>query len=163
IRLNIPSTICDLLFEYMYNGPRTNLETISFERLIELTEAAEEYKVYSAIDCCKHALRKHVPTNPLEVMRIAAKYGYSDELMQAAPFAIDTSLPVMSSILPPSLHMAWVSLFLYLIKFYVNLNSDPITLSVVTANNSSTPTASPPSLTLLSIDANTGTTSFSAF
>ncbi|THV01182.1 hypothetical protein K435DRAFT_929040 [Dendrothele bispora CBS 962.96] len=107
IRLNIRSAVCDLLFEHMYNGPRTNLETISFETLIELTEAAEEYRVYSAIDCCKHALRKHVPTNPLEVMKIAAKHGYRDELLQAAPFAIDTPLPVMSTVLPRDLHMTW--------------------------------------------------------
>ncbi|THV00215.1 hypothetical protein K435DRAFT_776679 [Dendrothele bispora CBS 962.96] len=106
-QLDIPSSVCDLLFEYLYNEPRTSLETVSFDTLVKVTEAAEQYKVQSAIDSCKNALRKHMSENPLEVAKLAGKYGYYEELVQAAPLLVDTSLPIIGSALPFHLHMAW--------------------------------------------------------
>ncbi|KAK7458160.1 hypothetical protein VKT23_010068 [Stygiomarasmius scandens] len=106
-QIDLPSTICDLLFEYLYNRPRTNLETVPFNILVDLTHAAEEYMVQSAIDACKNALRKHIPENALDVMRVAGKYGYNEEMIRAAPFLIDTALHTMNTVLPPNLHMAW--------------------------------------------------------
>ncbi|KAK7458158.1 hypothetical protein VKT23_010066 [Stygiomarasmius scandens] len=108
IKLDAPARVLNLLFEYLYNKRRTNLETVSIELLIELTEAAEKYRVRSAIDACQRALRKHIPNNALEVAHVAGKYKYHDELIRAAPYIVDEDLSVIGVNLPQNLHMPFV-------------------------------------------------------
>lgn len=47
------SAVLDLLFQYMYPQPQPDLTKVEFSILAQLSEAAEKYQVYSAMEICK--------------------------------------------------------------------------------------------------------------
>ncbi|THV00214.1 hypothetical protein K435DRAFT_854947 [Dendrothele bispora CBS 962.96] len=105
IRINAPENVLELLFEYLYNKRRMNLESISIDLLVKLVYAAEEYGVRSAIDACQKALRKHIHENALKVLQVSSKFDYRDEIIKAAVYLVDEDLPVVGANLSKHLHM----------------------------------------------------------
>jgi hypothetical protein len=47
------SEILDLLFQFIYPQPYPDLGSMVFDVLEKLTEAAEKYQVYSAMNLCR--------------------------------------------------------------------------------------------------------------
>ena len=48
-----PSSVLELLLQYMYRQPQPDLTTVCFSDLMGLAEAAERYQVYPAMEICK--------------------------------------------------------------------------------------------------------------
>lgn len=57
VNLTETSTTLELLFQYMYRQPQPDLEKVPFTVLAPLAEAAEKYRVFSAIEICKIYMR----------------------------------------------------------------------------------------------------------
>jgi hypothetical protein len=57
IQLPEKSVILDLLFQFCYPERHPELYDLKFDVLAELAEAAEKYKVFSAISICKIVMR----------------------------------------------------------------------------------------------------------
>lgn len=57
VNLSETAIVLELLLQYMYH-PQLDLKKVNFEDLFSLAEAAEKYKVSSAVDVCKVQLRK---------------------------------------------------------------------------------------------------------
>ena len=53
VQLPEKSVILDLLFQFCYPERHPELKGLAFDVLAELAEAAEKYKVFSAISICK--------------------------------------------------------------------------------------------------------------
>ena len=57
IQLPEKSATLDLLFQFCYPERHPDLNDVAFDILAELAEAAEKYKVFSAISICTIAMR----------------------------------------------------------------------------------------------------------
>jgi hypothetical protein len=57
VRLPESSAVFNLLFQFCYPERHPDLDNLEFDILAELAEAAEKYKVFSAIDICRVAIR----------------------------------------------------------------------------------------------------------
>ena len=57
IQLPEKSVILDLLFQFCYPMRHPELNDLTFDTLSELAEAAEKYKVFSAISICKIGMK----------------------------------------------------------------------------------------------------------
>jgi hypothetical protein len=57
VQLPETSVILDLLFRFCYPERHPNLYNLDFDILAKLAEAVEKYKVFSAINVCKIAMR----------------------------------------------------------------------------------------------------------
>ena len=57
IQLPEKSTILDLLFQFCYPERHPELNDLAFDILAELAEAAEKYKVFSAVGICRIAMK----------------------------------------------------------------------------------------------------------
>jgi class 3 adenylate cyclase len=53
VDLTEPSSVLELLLQYMYRQPQPDLTTVCFSDLKGLAEAAEKYQVYPAMEICK--------------------------------------------------------------------------------------------------------------
>lgn len=57
VDLTETSTTLELLFQYMYRQPQPILEGLDFKELSSLAEAAEKYRVFSAMEVCRLFMR----------------------------------------------------------------------------------------------------------
>jgi hypothetical protein len=57
VRLPETSAVLDFLFQFCYPERQPDLENLEFDILAKLAVAVEKYKVFSAIDVCKIAMR----------------------------------------------------------------------------------------------------------
>jgi hypothetical protein len=57
IQLPEKSAILDLLFQFCYPERHPELNDLAFDILAELAEAAEKYKVFSAISICRIVMK----------------------------------------------------------------------------------------------------------
>jgi hypothetical protein len=57
IQLPEKSVILDLLFQFCYPERHPELNDLAFDILAELAEAAEKYKVFSAISICRIVMK----------------------------------------------------------------------------------------------------------
>lgn len=53
VLLTEDSATLELLFQYMYRQPQPDITELPFERLSKLAEAAEKYRVFSAMEICR--------------------------------------------------------------------------------------------------------------
>ena len=51
------AAILELLFQFCYPKRHPDLETVKFEVLAQLAEAAEKYEVYAAMSVCKICMK----------------------------------------------------------------------------------------------------------
>ncbi|KAJ6620399.1 hypothetical protein B0H10DRAFT_1774586, partial [Mycena sp. CBHHK59/15] len=92
VDLSEPAATLDLLFQYMYPWRQPDLNTVEFPLLADLSEAAEKYQVYSAMDICKIFMGNGLQDNALTVLNYAVRHGYRDIADEAAPLTV--SLPL---------------------------------------------------------------------
>ena len=57
IQLPEKSVILDLLFQFCYPERHPELNDLAFDILAELAEAAEKYKMFSAISICRISMK----------------------------------------------------------------------------------------------------------
>ena len=57
IQLPEKSVILDLLFQFCYPERHPELNDLAFDILAELAEAAEKYKVFSAMNICRIVMK----------------------------------------------------------------------------------------------------------
>ncbi|KAJ7118941.1 hypothetical protein C8R44DRAFT_186326 [Mycena epipterygia] len=92
VDLSEPAATLDLLFQYMYPQRQPDLSAIEFPLLADLSEAAEKYEVYSAMDICRIFMGNGLQDNALTVLNYAVRHDYLDLADEAAPLTV--SLPL---------------------------------------------------------------------
>ncbi|KAJ7170782.1 hypothetical protein C8R43DRAFT_981034 [Mycena crocata] len=92
VDLSEPAETLELLFQYMYPQRQPDLNMIEFPLLADLSEAAEKYQVYSAMDICRIFMGNGLQDNALTVLNYAVRHDYRDIADEAAPLTV--SLPL---------------------------------------------------------------------
>ncbi|KAF8886722.1 hypothetical protein BD779DRAFT_1441389, partial [Infundibulicybe gibba] len=111
VPLTETATTLELLFQFVYPRRHPDLETVTFEVLAPLAEAAEKYEVFAALNICKIHMRNALPDHAAEVLGYAARHGYPDIIQRAALLLIREPLIKVISALPQNLIVPWAGLF----------------------------------------------------
>ncbi|CAK5272348.1 unnamed protein product [Mycena citricolor] len=107
IPLEESSTILELLFQFIYPRRHPGLDTVAFEVLGPLAEAAEKYQVFPAMNICHIRLRDMAKEHPVEVAAYAAKHDYPCLLGEIGPMMISLPAIDVADLLPPNLFRPW--------------------------------------------------------
>jgi hypothetical protein len=127
VQLPETSVILDLLFRFCYPQRHPNLDNLDFDILAKLVEAVEKYKVFSAINLCKIAmryvpccsrvsflidgvsLRDKLPLNAFDILIYGATHAYPDVYQKAASVVV-LQKPTSEILprLPSNLLVPWV-------------------------------------------------------
>ncbi|KAF9528299.1 hypothetical protein CPB83DRAFT_854806 [Crepidotus variabilis] len=84
-----PAKVLELLFLFTYpQRSPTHLHDLDCDSLLDISEAAEKYKVFFAISVSVSGLRSFTSTEPLKTLRHALKYDHLDLADEAAPNAL---------------------------------------------------------------------------
>ncbi|KAI0710372.1 hypothetical protein C8Q72DRAFT_799350 [Fomitopsis betulina] len=89
VLLTEDSATLELLFQYMYRQPQPDITELPFERLSKLAEAAEKYRVFSAMEICRIMMMAALPDHAIAVLAFGAKHGYSEVYTKAAPHTLE--------------------------------------------------------------------------
>ncbi|KAJ7281848.1 hypothetical protein C8J57DRAFT_1056446, partial [Mycena rebaudengoi] len=108
VDLSEPAETLNLLFQYMYPQRQPDLNNIAFPLLADLSEAAEKYQVYSAMDICRIFMGNAVQDNPLTVLNYAVRHGYRDIADEAAPLTVSLPLQEVGQNMHPMYMGSWV-------------------------------------------------------
>ncbi|KAI0052363.1 hypothetical protein FA95DRAFT_1389633 [Auriscalpium vulgare] len=98
----------ELLFQYTCRQPLPILDDVPFEKVAKLAEAAEKYRVFSAMAICQIRMKAAVQQHPLAVLGYAARHGYASMCDEAAPLTIDTPSGTFLQAFGPAIFMKWV-------------------------------------------------------
>ncbi|KAF9061735.1 hypothetical protein BDP27DRAFT_1234690, partial [Rhodocollybia butyracea] len=109
VQLSESSETLDILFQFVYPRSFPSLDTMDFESLMLVAEAAEKYEVVGAIYSCEFNLRKFHDTHPKRIVEFAAKHNYRELVVKVLPNLIDTNLSEVVEILPSYIYNPWVS------------------------------------------------------
>jgi len=131
VDLSEPSSLLDILFQYIYPQRQPDLQKIEFGTLAELAESAEKYQLYSAMGVCKIFMELQIIAHPLEVLLYAWRHGYPELMDEAALLGIDLDLTTASRSLPPGLLVIWV-------KYYELWSSIMLELYLMCTKNGNT-------------------------
>ncbi|KII85206.1 hypothetical protein PLICRDRAFT_335532 [Plicaturopsis crispa FD-325 SS-3] len=96
----------------MSRQPQPSIETISFDDLAALAEAAEKYQVYAALGPCRRYMQLDTPGHPLSVFRYSTTHGHQSMIETAEkliPFMSSTMAVEELDKLPKSYALAWTS------------------------------------------------------
>ncbi|KAG6827212.1 hypothetical protein H0H92_012753 [Tricholoma furcatifolium] len=85
VPLSEESYILELLFQFIYPQPQPDLSTLAFEDLLMLSEAAEKYVVYPAMNLCTVYLIKHLPENDDDILAHGLQHKILALVNAAAP------------------------------------------------------------------------------
>ncbi|KAF7968828.1 hypothetical protein HWV62_29232 [Athelia sp. TMB] len=101
-----------MLFQYMYPQRHSDLRGIEFQRLAELSEAAEKYQVYSAMLICNVRMEELVTRqayleHPFEVMIYAMRHGYVELMSKSERVALKVSQTLAFESFTPPIYIAW--------------------------------------------------------
>jgi len=88
VPLSEESCTLELLFQYMYRQPQPDITELPFKQLSQLAEAAEKYRVFSAMEICRVMMKLSLPKNAIAVIAYAAKHGYTKLCLEAAPHTL---------------------------------------------------------------------------
>ncbi|TRM55599.1 hypothetical protein BD626DRAFT_523822 [Schizophyllum amplum] len=82
------------LFAFVYPNPHPLLCDTSFEKLMQVAEAGEKYKVAPAISVCQLNMRLSMlyKKHPLEIIQFADRHGYTELLDLSAPYTLELKL-----------------------------------------------------------------------
>ncbi|KAF8226361.1 hypothetical protein L208DRAFT_1302119, partial [Tricholoma matsutake] len=97
VQLPEKSLILDMLFQFCHSDPHSELNDLAFDTLTELAEAAENYKVFSAISVCKISM-KCFPKHAVDILAYAACHDHRDILDMVAPLVVKKE--ILSETLP---------------------------------------------------------------
>ncbi|KIM82543.1 hypothetical protein PILCRDRAFT_820400 [Piloderma croceum F 1598] len=107
VPLSETAQILELIFQFMYPMRQPELKKVDFMTLASLSETAEKYQVYSAMEICKLHMEAAIPKHPFEVLCYAAKHGYVDTVDAAVSHAMAMSLEQACSKLTPAMYISW--------------------------------------------------------
>lgn len=108
ITLTEPSGTLEVLFQFIYPARHPKLEeTIKFDLLDAVAEAAEKYEVYIAMDACKILMRNALPNHAAEIMLYAVKHNYTDIVDLAAIPLLDYPFEELMNTLPGDSIRPW--------------------------------------------------------
>ncbi|TRM57721.1 hypothetical protein BD626DRAFT_614570 [Schizophyllum amplum] len=101
----------ELLLRFVDREEYVNLDDVEFSLLARLAEAAQKYRVYSAMSLCRVFMRAQHDKHPVEVLVYALKHGHDDIVDLAAPHTVGTPCSEMHAAMPSTSHyIAWVRL-----------------------------------------------------
>ncbi|KAG6825816.1 hypothetical protein H0H87_008656 [Tephrocybe sp. NHM501043] len=92
VPLTEPSATLELLFVFLYPQPLPDLGELDFDLLSALAEAAEKYRVFSAMNLCTIHLTEHLQDHPEEILVHGLKHGIEKFIVHAAPSLLDQPL-----------------------------------------------------------------------
>ncbi|KAJ4466620.1 hypothetical protein C8J55DRAFT_565617 [Lentinula edodes] len=101
--LSESSETLEILFQLVYPRRYPLLETLDFDALMLLADAAEKYEVFPAIYACRSEFRNFLQTNSKSVLAFAAMHDYRELVIRLAPTMLDLSIPELVNILPNNL------------------------------------------------------------
>ncbi|KAL1673330.1 hypothetical protein EV122DRAFT_222941 [Schizophyllum commune] len=96
------------LFRIVYQDKGIRPDTLPFEHLVLLADAAEKYQAYAASMMCRLAMKSHGRTHTLEVMEYAAANKDDDVLDGAASFSVGLNPKDVYAAIPGPCFAAWV-------------------------------------------------------
>ncbi|KAH6909350.1 hypothetical protein BKA70DRAFT_1149303 [Coprinopsis sp. MPI-PUGE-AT-0042] len=108
VPLSEPAAVLELLFAFIYPKRHPDLEGLKFDEVLKLSEAAEKYEVFSAMNVCRRRMRDFASSNPLEVCLYGARHDYLDVVKETAEAAALLPLPRVVRLLPPRMFLPWV-------------------------------------------------------
>ncbi|KAJ7189082.1 hypothetical protein C8R46DRAFT_1206180 [Mycena filopes] len=100
--------VLELLFQYMYQQPQPDLNTVEFAVLAGLAEAAEKYVVYSALGWCRAKMKESAAEHPLQVLEYAVKHGHPELASECAQYSMSSSVAEAMNVLTQSTFEKWV-------------------------------------------------------
>ncbi|KAJ7700864.1 hypothetical protein B0H17DRAFT_1046874 [Mycena rosella] len=111
VDLSEPAATLDLLFQYMYPQRQPDLTAVEFPLLADLSEAAEKYQVYSAMDICRIFMGNGLQDNALTVLNYAVRHGYRDIADEAAPLTVSLPLQEVGAHMHQMYMGSWISYY----------------------------------------------------
>ncbi|KAI5892989.1 uncharacterized protein SCHCODRAFT_02499448 [Schizophyllum commune H4-8] len=108
ISLQEDAETLERLFRIVYQDKGVRPDTLPFEQLVLLAEAAEKYQAYAASMMCRLAMKSHGRTHTLEVMEYAARNKDDDVLDDAATFSVGLNPKDVYASIPGPCFAAWV-------------------------------------------------------
>lgn len=124
------SQTLELLFQFVYPQRQPDAGALLGHELMMLAEAAEKYRIYSAMQVCKaamkwapfdfvletetsiadqHHCRGLLISMPIEVLTYALRHGHRDLCEDVAPFTLDQDAAFMVKRLERDVFIRWVS------------------------------------------------------
>ncbi|KAJ3904782.1 hypothetical protein F5879DRAFT_800987 [Lentinula edodes] len=109
VRLTESAATLEILFQFIHPRRIPSLESLDFDSLLPLAEAAEKYEV-----ACEAELRKFLRTNPKQILEFSVKHNRTELFEKIKPIMIsmDTPLSEVIDILPCNLYKPWVDGYL---------------------------------------------------
>ncbi|KAF5367286.1 hypothetical protein D9615_010459 [Tricholomella constricta] len=107
VTLSESSSTLELLFQFIYHQPQPDLKGMESGVLFMLAEAAEKYRVYSAMNLCSIHLIKRLPDHSEGILMHALKHNNQKIVARAAPLLLDRSLEDVLHNMPQPYHKAW--------------------------------------------------------
>ncbi|RDB23084.1 hypothetical protein Hypma_009896 [Hypsizygus marmoreus] len=102
------SAVLEWLFRFIYPKLRQKLDAdLQFEMLDELSEAAEKYEVYNAMDACETRMSETLPNHADRIIHYAIKHNYSAMVDAAAEALLRQPVGQAMKKLPQNLFLAW--------------------------------------------------------
>lgn len=103
------SDTLDLLFQSIYPQHLPDFDSLPFEVIAKLAEAAEKYQVFWLMRTCKARMKSFLPSYALDILSYAAKHGYPDIVGEVAPLMLDKPFSEVSLALPSNYFVTWVN------------------------------------------------------
>ncbi|KAF9458524.1 hypothetical protein BDZ94DRAFT_1313212 [Collybia nuda] len=107
VSLNELSETLEFMFQFIYPMLQPDIASLPFKVLEPLAEAVEKYRVFPAMVICKINMRKFLHEHVDEVVRYAARHGYTDIVDEAAPLLLTIPLKEVLLRLPTILIVPW--------------------------------------------------------
>lgn len=111
ISLTENSSVLELLFQFIYPMHHPNLGGTPFSTICMLSEAAEKYEVYAAMNICSIRMQLVLPKYADVVIAYAVKHDYQDILRKAAPLMLNKPLNEIIANMPMNLVIPWVQYY----------------------------------------------------
>jgi len=93
------SDTLETLFLFVYpSRPRPNLSSLSFEKLMRITEAADKWGLIDGAELCRFHLRAFAYDHPKEILQLAGKQDCDFLVAAVAPYLIDMPINAVASL-----------------------------------------------------------------
>jgi hypothetical protein len=119
----------------MYPMRQPDLRRVKFATLVSLSEAAEKYQVFAAMEICTLHMEAAIPVHPFEVLSYGAKHGYASLTdmaeVQATSMSIEDAyagLTLKMYIAWTRYHGRWLSILDHAHQWRPNANHEPCDL-----------------------------------
>ncbi|KAG5352783.1 hypothetical protein C0989_000445 [Termitomyces sp. Mn162] len=109
VQLSEDAETLEILFQFVYPRRHPTLLETPFLILAKVSEAAEKYQVFAAMNICNIRMEwVALPRFPVEVLNYAAKHGYPNLVEAAVPCLLDMPMEIVVQKLSDSLVVPWV-------------------------------------------------------